>query len=124
MAEGWLRSLAGDHFEAASAGTKPVGLHPLAIQVMKEVGIDIDHHRSKHIDEFRDQTFEFVITVCDHARATCPFFPAAQNRLHWSFEDPAAIKGSAEERVAGFRRIRDEIGRAIRHWLETQPPVP
>lgn len=123
MAEGWLRHLGGELFDVASAGTNPVGLNPLAVQVMNEVGIDLASHRSKHIDEFSDQTFDFVITVCDHAKETCPFFPNAQTLLHWSFEDPAAIEGSYEETLAGFRRIRDAIGQTIRQWLDAQAPA-
>ncbi|RMH03616.1 MAG: arsenate reductase ArsC [Nitrospirae bacterium] len=122
MAEGWLRQLGGDRFDVASAGTKPVGLNPLAVQVMQEVGIDIAHHRSKHIDELSDRAFDLVITVCDQVKETCPLFATAQTMLHWSFEDPAAVEGALEARLACFRRVRDEIGQTITQWLHTQEP--
>src|SRR5206468_11270643 len=100
MAEGLLRHLAGDRFEAASAGTHPAGLNPGAVAVMQEIGIDISSHRSKRVDEYMDSRFDYVITVCDRAKETCPLFPADASQLHWSFEDPAAAQGSAEERRA------------------------
>ena len=106
MAEGLLRHLAGDRFEALSAGTRPAGLNPGAIEVMREIGIDISTHRSRHVDEFVAQEFDWVITVCDSARETCPVFPGAAARLHWSFDDPAAATGSVQERRAVFRRRR------------------
>ncbi len=117
MAEGLLRHLADDHFEAASAGTHPAGLHPLAIEVMRELGIDISSHRSKKADEFAGQPFDYVVTVCDPAREACPLFPGAGRMLHWSFDDPAAAEGSREERLAVFRRVRDEITAQIRRFV-------
>jgi arsenate reductase len=117
MAEGLLRHLAGDRFEVSSAGTRPAGLNPGAIEVMREIGIDISAHRSRHVDEFGAQEFDWVITVCDSARETCPVFAGAAARLHWSFEDPAAATGSAEERRAVFRRVRDEIAARIRRFV-------
>ncbi|HZO55124.1 MAG TPA: arsenate reductase ArsC [Bryobacteraceae bacterium] len=109
MAEGLLRDLAGGRVEVFSAGTKPTGVRPEAIEAMSELGIDISSHRSKHVDEFAGQPFDTVITVCDNAREACPVFPASVEMLHWSFEDPAAVEGSYEVRLAAFRRIRDQI---------------
>jgi len=108
MAEGLLRHIAGERFEVASAGTRPARVRSEAIAVMREIGIDIRGHRSKSVDEFAGQPFDFVITVCDNARESCPVFPAG-TRLHWSFEDPAAVEGDEPERLAAFRRIRDQI---------------
>lgn len=107
MAEGWLRHLAGDCFEVASAGTRPVGLNPNAVQAMAEVGIDISSHRSKSVDDFTGRPFDYVITVCDSARESCPVFPGPGKRLHHSFEDPAAAPAS--EQLAVFRKVRDQI---------------
>jgi arsenate reductase len=120
MAEGFLRHLAGDRFEVYSAGTEPSVVNPLAIEVMQEKEIDISAHRSKSIDEFLGQDFDVVITVCDSARETCPVFPTNKLQLHWSFEDPAAGKGSKAERLALFRRIRDQIEARIREFLKGQ----
>ena len=116
MAEGLLRHLgndAGDCFEVESAGTRPSRVRPEAIAVMREVGVDISGHRSKSVDEFAGQRFDYVLTVCDNARESCPIYPGHANRLHRSFDDPAAVEGSEEERLAAFRRVRDEI----RHYL-------
>jgi len=110
MAEGLLRYDAGDCFEVESAGTKASSVRPEAIAVMKELGIDISGHRSKNVDEFAGQHFDFVITVCDRARETCPVFFGAAEGLHHSFEDPPAPDvGSEGERIAIFRRVRDEL---------------
>ena len=109
MAEGFLRRMAGDKFEVFSAGVKPTQVNPLAIKVMAEIGIDISKHRSKSAMEFIGQQFDYVITVCDNAKQTCPVFPGHYEKLHWSLEDPAEAKGSEEERLVVFRRIRDEI---------------
>lgn len=117
MAEGWLRYFAGDRFEALSAGTNPVGMNPQAVEVMQEVGIDISHQHSKHVAEFQGRRLHYVITVCDHAQASCPAEPRGDLRLHWSFDDPAHSQGSVLERVQVFRRIRDEIGKQIQGWL-------
>ncbi len=123
MAEGFLRAAAGDRFEAASAGARPTGqVHPLAIQVMQEAGVDISAHTSKHLDQFAGQPFDHVITVCDHAREVCPVFPGAKNQLHWSFDDPAAATGSDEQKLRIFRRVRDEIHHRIRRFLEAHTP--
>jgi arsenate reductase len=109
MAEGLLRHLAGDRLAVFSAGTHPTSVRPEAIAVMREAGVDISGHRSKHVDEFAGQPFDYVITVCDNAKESCPVFPATTGRIHWSFEDPAAVKGPEEVRLTAFRRIRDEI---------------
>jgi arsenate reductase len=118
MAEGLLRHEAGDRFEVFSAGTKPTQVRLEAIAVLDELGIDISGQRSKHVDEFVSQPLDFVITVCDHAKESCPIFPAKAQRLHWPFEDPAAVEGTEEERNAAFRRIRDQIQSRVRTWLQ------
>jgi arsenate reductase len=115
MAEGLLEHDAGDDFEVESAGTKPGRVRPEAITVMKELGIDISAHRSKHLDEFKEQAFDCVLTVCDNANESCPVFPGHAKRVHKAFEDPAAFQGTEEERLAHFRRVRDEI----RDYLKT-----
>ncbi|MEK6527043.1 MAG: arsenate reductase ArsC [Nitrospirota bacterium] len=117
MAEGLLRHLARDRFEVASAGTHPVGLNPSAVEVMREIGVDISSQRSKSVAHFSGEHFDYVITVCDRAKETCPVFPVASSQLHWSFDDPAAAQGSAEERRAVFRRVRDEIAEHIRRFI-------
>jgi arsenate reductase len=109
MAEGLLRQDAGEQFDVESAGTRPGTVRPEAIAVMKELGIDISGHRSKHVDEFQGQKFDYVITVCDNAKESCPVFFSAAQRLHHSFEDPAALNCSEEERLALFRRVRCEL---------------
>jgi len=116
MAEGLLRALAGDRFEAASAGTEATRVHPLAIRVMSEVGLDLAGHNSKTFEQFLTQPWDCVITVCDNANERCPIFPAPTTRLHWSFEDPSAAAGSEEDKLQTFRRIRDEISAKIRRW--------
>jgi arsenate reductase len=114
LAEGILRAAAGDSLDVQSAGSKPAGyIHPLAVQVMKEIGIDISSHRSKHLDEFRQQKVETVITVCGDADEICPVFPGQVNRHHWAFDDPAKARGSQEEKLAVFRRVRDETRRVF-----------
>ena len=109
MAEGLLRHDAGNSYDVFSAGTKPTRVRPEAITVMREVGIDISGHRSKSVDEFAGQNFDYVITVCDNAKESCPIFPAKTKRIHWSIEDPAAVQDSEEQRLAAFRRARDEL---------------
>jgi arsenate reductase len=114
IAEGFLRRAAGDLVNVQSAGSKPTGqVHPLAIKVMAEAGIDISSHRSKHLKEFLDQPVHTVITVCGDADQACPVFPGQVNRHHWPFDDPAKTVGSEEEIPACFRRIRDEIRRVF-----------
>jgi arsenate reductase len=119
MAEGLLRHDAGERFEVASAGTKPGHVRPEAIGVMKEIGLDISAHRSKSVDEFAGQSFDYVLTVCDNAKESCPVYPGHTNRIHHSFEDPAAVQGSEEERLAAFRRVRDQLRRYLRRFPET-----
>ena len=118
IAEGLLRHEAGDRFEVFSAGTKPGQVRPEAIAVMRELGIDLSGHRSKHVDEFAGQAFDYVLTVCDNAKESCPTYPGHTNRLHRSFDDPAAVQGSEPDRLAVFRRVRDEI----RNYLRAFPP--
>lgn len=114
LAEGWLRSMAGERLEVFSAGTKPSRVHPLAVEVMAEVGVDLSSHTSKSVQGFVGQPFDVVLTVCDHARESCPIFPGRAHPIHQSFEDPAAATGSEETQRQTFRRVRD----AIRVWLE------
>ena len=109
MAEGLLRHMAGDRFEVASAGVSPTKVRPEATEVMREIGIDISQQRSKAVDDFIDREFDYVITVCDNANEQCPVFPGTTNRIHWSFDDPAAVEGDELARLAVFRRVRDEI---------------
>lgn len=110
MAEGLLRARYGDHYEVYSAGTEPAHVRPLAIEAMREIGIDISDHASETIDAVTaDRTFDIVVTVCDAAREACPYLPARQQNLHQSFDDPSAATGSAAERLGVFRRVRDEI---------------
>lgn len=109
MAEGLLRHDAGDRFEVFSAGTKPSQVRPEAIAAMRELGIDISGHRSKSVDEFIGEQFDYVLTVCDNAKESCPIFPGKTVAIHHNFEDPAAMRGSEEERFAVFRRVRDKI---------------
>jgi len=113
MAEGVLRHDAGEHFEVFSAGTKPSKVRPEAILVMGELGIDIAGHRSKSVEEFAGQPFDYVLTVCDNARESCPIFPGGAVAIHESFEDPAAAQGSEEARIEAFRRVRDELRRYL-----------
>lgn len=117
LAEGILRAALNDKFRVASAGSKPVGyVHPLGIQVMQEIGIDISGHHSKHLDEFLDDNVETVITVCGNADQVCPIFPGQMNRHHWGFDDPAHATGTEEEQLAVFRRVRDEIARVFQAY--------
>jgi arsenate reductase len=113
MAEGYLRHVAGDDFEPLSAGVEPKGLNPLAVEAMKEIGIDISQQTSKDVRSFLGQPIPYVITVCDNAKQKCPIFPRTYKFLHWSLEDPAEATGSYEEKLAVFRRVRDEIRQRI-----------
>jgi arsenate reductase (thioredoxin) len=114
LAEGILRAAVSDSLEVRSAGSQPAGyVHPLAIAVMKEIGLDISGHRSKHLNEFLRQPIETVITVCGHADQACPMFPGQVNRHHWGFDDPAHATGTEEEKLEVFRRVRDEIRRVF-----------
>jgi arsenate reductase (thioredoxin) len=118
MAEGLLRHDAGERFEVESAGTKGTKVRPEAIHAMKEIGIDISGHRSKSVDEFADRAFDYVITVCDSATESCPIYPGHTNRLHQSFEDPAAVEGE-EERLNAFRRVRDQLREYLGNFVHT-----
>ena len=120
MGEGLFRAEGVERFDVFSAGTKPGSVRPEAIAVMNEIGIDISHQRSKSVDEFAGQSFDWVVTVCDNARDNCPVFPAGTERLHWSFEDPAAVEGSEAERLSAFRRIRDQIHAQIKAFVGNQ----
>ena len=113
MAEGYMNAKYGDRYEAFSAGTEVTRVHPVAIEVMREIGIDISGHRSKLLDEFFGTGIETVVTVCDSAQGFCPFFPGAKEEIHQSFPDPSAFTGPDPEILAGFRRVRDEIARWI-----------
>jgi len=113
MVEGLLRHDAAGRFEVESAGTHPSQVRPEAIAVMREIGIDISLHRSKSVEEFAGQQFDYVLTVCDKAKESCPVFPGHTNRIHHSFSDPADVQGSEEERLAAFRQLRDEIRRYL-----------
>jgi arsenate reductase len=122
MAEGILRHDGGDTFEVESAGVKPSSVRPEAIQAMREIGIDISGHRSKSVDEFSGQEFDYVITVCDNARESCPVFPGKTVRIHWSFEDPAAVEGDEAARLAVFRQVRDEIRETLAGFISDIQP--
>lgn len=117
MAEGLLRAWAGDRFEAHSAGVVATEVRPLAIRAMGDLGIDIAGQSSKTLAAYEGQAFDFAITVCTDAREACPYFPGARTQLHWSFDDPSAATGTDEERLAVYRRVRDEIGAMIRTEL-------
>jgi arsenate reductase len=117
MAEAFLRELAGDRFDVASAGTEARGVHPLAVQAMAEQGIDISLQKSKTVDRFLEQRFDLVITVCDDAAEACPVFPNAAERRHWSFPDPSAVLGDAEQRFAAFASARDAIRERVKREI-------
>jgi arsenate reductase (thioredoxin) len=119
MAEGLLRHIGGTRFEAFSAGTKPVGVNPLAIEAMREIGIDISTQRSKSVAEFAGQEFATVVSVCDNAAEQCPIFPGAPQRVHWSLPDPAAVSGTEEEKLGAFRRVRNELERRILSFVNS-----
>jgi arsenate reductase len=115
MAEGITRHLGHGSIDVYSAGTEPSGVHPLAIQALKAMGIDITGQRSKHVDEFEGQRFDYVITLCDSAREACPVFPDAE-RIHWSFADPSAVPGSEAERRGAFKRTAQELNLRLRSF--------
>lgn len=120
MAEGWWRHWGGADWEVFSAGTHPAGrVHPLAVQVMAECGVDISGQRPKSLAEFIDQPFDLVLTVCSSAERNCPVFPGAARRLHWPIEDPVGSEVGPEEQLAMFRRLRDDIAARIREFLDT-----
>ena len=119
MAEGLLRAMAGDRFDVASAGTEATRVRPLAVKAMAEIGIDVSGHSSKTLDRFVNESWDFVITVCDSANESCPVFPVAAKRLHWSFPDPARATGSDEAQLGVFRDVRDAIRWRLEAWLPT-----
>lgn len=118
MAEGLLRSMAGDRFEAGSAGTEKTSVHPLAVRAMAELGIDIRAHSSKRYEDLEAHGWDCVITVCDDANERCPIVPGSVKRLHWSFEDPSRAVGDEAQRLAVFRRVRDQIRDRLTTWVE------
>ena len=122
IAEAFLRKYGGDEFESYSAGLEPKGIHPYTERVMEEVGINLSGQRSKHIEEYMGKVhFGYLIIVCDEAERNCPTtFPGVGQRLHWSFEDPAAFVGSDDEKLAKFREVRGRIEQQIKEWLEEQ----
>ena len=124
MAHGWLRHLGGDRIAVESAGTEPKGVHPIAIRVMAEAGIDISHHTSDPVDRYASEDFDLVVTVCDTAREQCPLFPGANRTLHQAFEDPDYPELTEAELTDVFRRIRDQIATFSRNLLETLPSRP
>lgn len=123
MAEGLLRDLRGDRYRVESAGTEATRVHPLAVAAMAEIGIDISQQRSKAVEEFAGARFDCVVTVCDQAREACPVFPGATEQLHWSLPDPSQATGSEEERLAAFRRVRDELRRRIEETFSARAPT-
>ncbi len=119
IAEAWLRQLGGEDFEVFSAGLEPHGVNPYTITVMEETGTDMNAHRSKHLDEYMGKIdFDYLITVCGNADERCPYFPGMGIRLHWPFEDPAAFVGPENEKLALFRKVRDQIKERIQAWLD------
>lgn len=120
MAEGLLRSFGGDDFKVYSAGTEPKELHPLAVEVMREVDLDISEQQSKPIERFLGQSFDYIITVCDRVRDRCPTLPGDNVRIHWGFDDPAAANGTPAEQRMVFRRVRNEIAERLRVWVTVQ----
>jgi arsenate reductase len=117
MAEGFLRAMAGDRFESGSAGTEKTSVNPLAIRAMAELGIDLGEHTSKLYADVASGAWDYLITVCDDANERCPWVPGSVKRLHWSFPDPSRATGSEEERLAVFRRVRDQIQERLTDWL-------
>lgn len=123
MAEGFLRELGKGQFEEFSAGTEATQVRPLAIEAMQEIGIDISGQRSKVLTEYLGDPFDYVITVCDQANESCPVFPGAKNRLHWSFPDPSRATGTRAEQLAVYRQVRDAIGARIKEQFDLAQPV-
>jgi arsenate reductase len=122
MAEGFLRHLAGDHFDVFSGGAQPTQLNPTAAEVMKEIGIDISGQHSKDVGKFLGQRFHYIIRVCDKVREKCPVLPGAIWYLDWSFEDPASAQGTAAEKLATFRRVRDQIEEKTKEFVAREAP--
>ena len=123
MAEAFLRSVAADRFEVYSAGVEPIAVLPEAIAVMAEIGIDMRSQRSKPVDQFEGQEFDYAITVCDSSTEGCPLFPGNARYVHWSFKDPALVNGSDEERIAAFREVRDQIQARVKTFVHEQSGV-
>jgi arsenate reductase (thioredoxin) len=121
MAEGFLRALAGENFDVESAGTEKTSVNPLAIRAMAERHIDISGQTSKVVDGLMQSSWDVLITVCDDANERCPFVPGIRERVHWSFPDPSRASGTDEERLAVFRRVRDQVESRIREWITTRP---
>lgn len=119
MAHGWMEHLAGDQVEVYSAGVETHGLNPMAVAVMAETGIDISGHTSNLIDEYRDIDFDLVITVCDHAKETCPWFPGGATQLHQNFPDPSKLPGTPESNIEAYRKTRDEIKSYVEELIDT-----
>lgn len=117
MAEGILRDLSRGTVDVSSAGTEPAGVHPLAARALRDMNIDVRRQRSKHVDEFAGQTFDFVVTLCDSARELCPVFPGDPERIHWSFPDPGAVAGTEEERLQAFKHTARELATRLRPFL-------
>jgi arsenate reductase len=124
MAEGLLKEIGKGQFEVFSAGTEATQVRPLAIKAMAEIGIDISHQRSKVLTEYLSQPFDYVITVCDQANESCPVFPGANNRLHWSFPDPSRATSTEEEQMAVYRQVREAIATRLREWLPSSSDNP
>jgi arsenate reductase len=124
MAEALLRQHGGDAFEVHSAGTEPKGINPLTLRVLAEAGIDASWARSKSVEEYLGQSFDYVVTVCDQARHTCPVFPGVHESLHWGYEDPAAAEGTEEERLDVFRRVFIQIGERVRQFATVTRRLP
>jgi len=120
IAEGFLKTLGGDKWKVQSAGVLPSYVHPLAIRVMEEIGIDISYQTSKSLDKFLTEEFNYIITLCNHAASFCPSFPGQGKRLHWPFEDPIGAIGSTEERLVLFRKVRNEIKKRIEEFLAAE----
>ena len=118
MAEGFLRHLCGDKFEVYSAGVDPTLINQLSVKVMNEVGIDISGQRSKYAAEFLNQRFDYIVTVCDNAKQTCPNFPGVHEKIHWNLKDPAQAHGSDDDKIVFFRKIRDEIKQKIENFIK------
>jgi arsenate reductase (thioredoxin) len=121
MAEGFLRTLGAGQWDVRSGGVFPTYVHPLAIRAMEEIGIDISGQTSTSMDQFVDDEFDYIITLCDHAAASCPAFPGDAKRLHWPLEDPVSATGTTEERLVAFRKVRDEIKAKIEEFLKSAP---
>ena len=120
MAEGLLRFFGNDDFDVSSAGSEPHGMNPRAVQVMGEIGIDIAPQRSKHLNEFRDHPFDYMITLCDPAHEECPAFPGDPERIQWRYPDPVAVDGDQEAQLRAFRKVRDEMSERLRLWILNQ----